>query len=534
MTHAVGCCTYALVKVSTETAKLDILNNNAQVLYLFPVYEKKTDPLDGTEILKVRLVVDGSKQRTNKADNYASTPKKEELLILLHLIAIHDWDYYHVDETRAFLNSERHSKEPLYAILKGDTSYYSIVKALYGLRSSPSDYQHKVQGVLVSLGYKQLQMCSCIYIKELPEGELDIVLHHVDDYLFTGSNAERTFNNVTEFRKIVNTSAPVKDATKILGLNITRIRDKRIILISMEKKIDDLVTELVEDYNMPIKARNTPMKSSNFIITEEDFQKMDPEKSKFLETEELKTLYMSILGSVNWIAGIRYDILLVVLYLAWNTKTPRYHHLEAAIHCVQYLNRTKYIPLVLGGSQDLSLLSFCDASLGNGPNRRSIYGSFTKLNHEAGAISALATLTPSVYTAVFESELEAIATTAKKINTAKNILLSLRQVIQEMPEIRADNEAVNEFVQGKSIAKQVRHMELRLFYVKDQFKMGHMFMTHVSGLTNPANELTKVSDITNHFPFAKQILGLGLLNAKSLLNEKFYRDLMENKINKPE
>ena len=100
--------TQALVEVDPQMAYEKINAKKAQLVILFPVYESKIK--DGKEVLKVRLVGDGSRQQT-LANTYAATPSREELLLLLQLVASFDWEMVHLDEIRAFLNAKKNSAE---------------------------------------------------------------------------------------------------------------------------------------------------------------------------------------------------------------------------------------------------------------------------------------------------------------------------------------------------------------------------------------------------------------------------------------
>ena len=59
---------------------------------------------DGELVCKVRFVGDG-RAHYNVVMTYLATPSREELLIILHLIAALDWEYVHIDE-RAFLSAK--------------------------------------------------------------------------------------------------------------------------------------------------------------------------------------------------------------------------------------------------------------------------------------------------------------------------------------------------------------------------------------------------------------------------------------------
>jgi hypothetical protein len=147
-------------------------------------------------------------------------------------------------------------------------------------------------------------------------------------------------------------------------------------------------------------------------------------------------------------------------------------------------------------------------------------GSFTKLNDQAGAITASATATPATYTSIFEGELESFHKTSKNGNRIKNILVQYILDTNIPHDIHGDNLAVVEFVEGRGIAKGVRHMQLRLWYLREQHMLSNIRFAHVPGLKNPSDKLTKLADGPAHNEYAQHILGHALLgNVTSILNE---------------
>lgn len=122
----------ALVQTDREVAIDCIKNHNSDLVILFPVYECKVK--DGVVVYKVRLVGDGRTQYRAGA-TYAATPSREELLIILHIAAVFGWPYVHVDEIRAFLNAKRSGTDRVFAKFRGDSRYFEILGALYGLKT---------------------------------------------------------------------------------------------------------------------------------------------------------------------------------------------------------------------------------------------------------------------------------------------------------------------------------------------------------------------------------------------------------------
>jgi len=141
--HTLTEATGAMIRVNRAVAKENI-KNGAQVLRMIAVYEEKIK--EGKLVRKVRLVADGRKHLIH-GETFSATPSREEFLILLHTIACKDWDFYHLDEIRAFLNAERQDKEKIYAKFSGSPEYYEIIKAVYGLKTCQCTRIHQVNNL---------------------------------------------------------------------------------------------------------------------------------------------------------------------------------------------------------------------------------------------------------------------------------------------------------------------------------------------------------------------------------------------------
>jgi len=81
----------------------------------------------------------------------------------------------------------------------------------------------------------------------------------------------------------------------------------------------------------------------------------------------------------------------------------------------------------------------------------------------------------------------------------------------------SDNEAMINFIKGDSITKGIRHMELRLWYTRDEYKKGKFHLDHMSGDIIPADPCTKPTSITAHRENTKDII-MGL----RLTGEDYY------------
>lgn len=190
----------------------------------------------------------------------------------------------------------------------------------------------------------------------------------------------------------------------------------------MTQRIDELVERLPDRYRS--KAREVPMPTSGFLIHDYEYEKVPEDKQRFLTPEEVK-LYMSSVGNFIWIQGIRLDILFAVLYLSWFTKKPRYHHLEMAYYCIEYLYNTRLLPLVVGGADGLDPTAYSDASLGTGPKGRSVTSQIVKLYSKSGAVFAKTQASAVVRLSSFEAELDACTNAMKSLSRLRNMLVEL-------------------------------------------------------------------------------------------------------------
>jgi hypothetical protein len=502
----------AMVQVSPLVARKAIEAGDADLMYLFPVYEEKVK--EGVLVEKVRLVADG---RTHKSagNTYSATPSREEFLIFMHLIAGLDWDYAHIDEKRAFLKAPYLGEKKAFVKFRGGADYYEVTGALYGLKDSPRNYQQAVAGRLESLGFTRLTMCSCIYVMKRGE-DLVLVYDYVDDFIFTGSRRAVTEGVISEFRAVVETTEPIWDAEKMLGMELIRNREKRTISITMRDKIE----EVCEKMKIAVdRKKRVPMPQSGYIVKETEFESMrNDEQAEFLDSKGVHD-YMTVVGSLIWLSGLRLDIMFPTMYLAWSTKAPRRHHMRMAEHVLMYLNTTKHYPLVLGGTSEIDVHTYTDASLGTGPKGRSVIANLTKLHPEAGAVSAYTKATNVVFTSSFEAELDGVTRGMKASSRTTNILKELRMVLSAVPHLWSDNLAMVNFVKGEGVAKGVRHVELRMWYVRERYKDGSVVIDWMSGKEIPADKLTKLGSREDHEKFTHDILGHGLLQLGELVDE---------------
>ena len=492
--------TKAIVEVSPEIAKDAIRNHGADLVILFPVYEKKIR--EGQLVHKVRLVGDG-RTHHHAGLTYSATPSREEFLIFLNIIACFDWEYAHLDESRAFLTSEYQGKNKVYTKFKGDPDrFWEVSRALYGLKTSPKDYQDHVARRLTSLGFHRLSMCSCIYA--LHKDDIHVYVYDfVDDFIFTSNDRVTLDHYITLFRGLAVTTEPIYNADVILGCELSRNRLLRIVSLSVEAKIDDICAIYLPTDS---PRRISPMPVAGYLHKEADFTHLPEKESAFLPLKQQKT-YMSIVGGLVYLSGFRFDIVFAVLYLSWFTKAPRGHHLSMAMYTLAYIKSTRDLALNLGGHHPPQIVAYSDASLGTGPNGRSIGATIIKLHSISGAVLAKARASTSTVLSSFEAELDSITSTIKHLLRVNNILSEL-QIYQDNipPIIYTDNQAVIAFATNLNVPKNVRHMELRMWYIREHILAGTFTLLYQPGQSIISDKITKPQDKASHINYVCNVM----------------------------
>ncbi len=506
--------TKAIVEVNSTIAKEAINNNKADLVILFPVYEKKIR--DGEVVYKVRLVGDG-RTHFHAENTYSATPSREELLILLDIVARNDWEFAHIDEIRAFLTARKKGEVKTYTKFRGKSNlWYEVQGALYGLRTSPRDYQDEVCERLRSLGFLRLQMCSCLYT--ITDGaHKAIILDFVDDFILASNSRQYLDQIIMEFRTLFNTTEPIYNPSNVLGLEISRDRSNKTISISMEGKI----VELSEKFTIQkLPMRNYTIAKSSYYIREADYEHMsEKEKRRLTQQEILK--YMSIVGGIIWIAGIRFDITFPTMYLTWFTKDPLVHHMNQAVHVLRYLYSSRSLPLVLGGCYPMEVTCYSDASYGTGTKGRSIVGYFIRLSSNSGSILAKSRCTNSVVLSSFEAELYAANEALKSIIYIENILQELNIDTDNNTVLYVDNLAMCDFINGNGSLKGSKHIDLRQYFIKERVMKGLLTVLHMSGVLLPADKLTKLVDVDSYRIFVDNIMGILLLLLSTFENNSY-------------
>ena len=141
-----------------------------------------------------------------------------------------------------------------------------------------------------------------------------------------------------------------------------------------------------------------------------------------------------------------------------------------------------------------------------------------KLHPQSGAVSATSKSTQCVILNIFEGELDGVSKGVQALNRVHNTLTEYNIPLSHTPVLYGDNLAVVDFIHGRGSAKGVRHMQLRLWYCREQNVMANVDVEHMAGAELVADYLTKLADIDQHNLFTIELLGLHLLGITDMFS----------------
>jgi len=320
--------------IQNKTWELAELPPGKKAISLKWIFKVKRDAKGVFEKYKARIVVRGFSQVMGLDFNetFAPVVRIESIRIIFALAAANDLHILHVDCKNAFLHSI--SDVELYVTQPEgfcDTEFPNKVlclnKSLYGLKQAPRIWYLFLCGVIVGLGFVQLEMDSCIYIR----GDI-IAVVYVDDIQIVGPTMMKCEMVYKELAQHVNikSKGPIKS---FLAIDIIRNWNEHLIALNQGAYIDYLVSEfgLIDAHTV-----STPLDKTLPLLAAVPGEKM-------CNIE----YYQRLTGSLNHLAVFtRPDIAFAASKLAQFNSNPTAIHLIAALHVLRYLKGTRNLSII--------------------------------------------------------------------------------------------------------------------------------------------------------------------------------------------
>ena len=307
---------------------------------------------------KMRLLLKGflePKEWTGRSDSPTVMPSTVKTLVAMgtdeqdpHITKEEDDVCSVGDITGAFLLADEFGSEEMirwvgYKPYKGaHMRVFQLLGPLYGQRDASYRWWESLSAWLQAQGFIRSKHDQCLFVN--PDTHMRIAVH-VDDILARGSRKQTelfwaALNNKYTLKEweIVDYDNPVT----YTGYTIGKVSKggKPWYTMDMINDIAAFLTDQQQDGSRPVSA---PMPYMAELT-----------KDKGAVTDKEHTWYRSVLGSLQWYTGVRYDIAYEVSRLAQMTAAPTQGALKALKRVLGYLSTTRdrqlMVPRVKGNA----------------------------------------------------------------------------------------------------------------------------------------------------------------------------------------
>ena len=404
------------------------------------VYRVKRTSSGEISRYKARLVAQGFAQKPgiDFTETFAPVAKTDSIQFLLAFAAAQNFEIHQVDVKSAFLNGKLeetiYMRQPKGFVAKGKEDWvWQLHQTLYGLRQSGRVWYQKLRDSLLELGFKPSDADPCIFIRSR-NSALSIVFTHVDDLGLICDSVNEVANlkgELTRYFPISN----LGEVHHLLGIKITRDRDKRTIALSQERYILDLLRRYGYENLNPVRTPlDTSVRLSKNMPLATTASGKDQQKYRDFP-------YQSIVGSLMHAAvmtrpGIAHAVQQVAQFMSeWQPA-----HCAAVKRILRYLRGTANYQLSFGTTSDPKVTAYCDADFANDPDtRKSISGFAFMFN--GGCFSWSSKKQTSVSLSTAEAEYISAAHAAKSIAWLRTLLREVQLITNESIDLRVDNQS---------------------------------------------------------------------------------------------
>lgn len=318
--------------------------------------------------VKARLVARGYEEMLLQRVD-APTVSSTSLWILFTLTASNKWKIRSFDVTSAFLQSNDITREVFIqppADFRKNGILWRLKKPMYGLGDSPKQWYSTLKQHLINSGCQISKLDKTLFSFYEDNKLTGILVTHVDDVLYSGTTRFQD-QIIKALFKTFKISAEHRDSFRYLGLNVSQDRETHTITVDQN------------DYAKSVK----PVTLSTSRRTNSDADL----------TEEEKTSYHSVLGKLLWLSGrTRPDLSYDCMELSTYSKSPKVKDmlfLNKVVKKVQDKDSTIHFrPLDLK-TDNIRVVFYSDASLGNLPNGGSSRGYVTFIANQHGNVNLM-------------------------------------------------------------------------------------------------------------------------------------------------
>ena len=448
---------------------------------------------DGTvDKFKARLVADGNTQKYGVDYDriFATVVKTSTIRLALIVAAARDYNLTQIDIRQAYLQAEL--PEHLYMrVPPGIPSFNEkrqplvcrLNRSLYGLKQAGREWGVLFASFLISWGFIRSSIDTCLFTYA-KSGLTLWMLVYVDDCIIVDNDESLRARFVADLSR----RFPVDDRgelTWMLGLAVQRDRSARVLTLSQELYIKDLV----ERYAPHIRAGHnrkydTPVEEG-LRLSHDDCPKPDSEAAQQMVT--LKPIYMALVGAFLWLGNMVYsEICHVTTQLARFVSNPGHVHFDAATRVLIYLDGKRNQGLRFEPDTSLPLHVYVDSSWETKFSCSGAYYFFMGCHFHWWS-----KMQRSVSLSSAEAEFFGCMLSLKDTLWIRQLLIDLGVFSPGPTSTWCDSKSAVALALDPVAFKNTKHIMRAAEFLKDHVLRGSVTISHSKGSTMVADILTK-------------------------------------------
>ncbi|KAJ8517721.1 hypothetical protein ONZ45_g5159 [Pleurotus djamor] len=277
----------------------------------------------------------------------------------------------------------------------------------------------------------------------------------------------------------------------LLGMEIRRERENRILRISQRSFIDSLTSRYLPSNTKPLSLPLDP----NIRLTSDHSPKTTKECA-----EMAKKPYAELVGSLMFVmTGTRPDIAFPVQTFSRFTKNPGITHWNEVIRCLRYLQGTRDHWLTYGGKEQV-LVGYADADGSMAEDRKAISGYAFMIN--GGAVSWSSKRQNLIALSTTEAEYCAATHAAKEAVWLRSFISKIFD-ISHMPAttLFSDNQSAIALTKDHRFRARTKHIDIRYHFIRWVVEKESLRLVYCPTEDMVADALTKAlpSATVKHF-----------------------------------
>eukprot|EP00602_Paraphysomonas_sp_CaronLab_P004809 CAMPEP_0185023452 /NCGR_PEP_ID=MMETSP1103-20130426/6129_1 /TAXON_ID=36769 /ORGANISM="Paraphysomonas bandaiensis, Strain Caron Lab Isolate" /LENGTH=1343 /DNA_ID=CAMNT_0027556055 /DNA_START=49 /DNA_END=4080 /DNA_ORIENTATION=+ len=452
------------------------------------VHTVKRDILGNIVKYKARLVALGNLQEKKEEEpsTFAPVVKGITIRLVLAIAFMLQMHVHQLDVSSAFCYADL--EDDVYMAPPPDEELlagwcFQLIKALYGLRSSPRQWNKHIDKFIKSLHFTPCILDTCLYMR-WSNGKLHLLLIYVDDIIIASADltylesVKRRFCETFEMHDL-------GVCKRFLNIRITRgenwyMLDQSEYAKNIIKKFSSVMGKSSKNKEAPLPTNVQDLLAEERELTEEQKQWVD------------SFPYRQIIGAVLYLAmHTRPDLAYAVGLLSRFSSCPTYASCKLAIHLLKYLRGTIDEGIRFSGSEfDLHVFSDSDWA-GDRLTRRSTTGYIVFLC--AGALAWQSKLQTTVATSSMESEYMAEYAAMQELVWLRGVFKELGLLVAKPTPFFMDSKSAKDLSENPVYHKRSKHIDIKYHWVREHVngKFPTAKLIHVSTDDMAADIFTK-------------------------------------------